>query len=326
VIRTIRRTVCCACGSDSRQLYREVPDGLYDTPGAWTVVQCSSSACGLLWLDPAPHPDDLILLYKDYVTHGESATWHGMKRMLRSAHRLTEDCLLTPFGIAAERRRARVMFLENQPPATLLDVGCGGGDFLNTMAARGWTVTGVDFDAEAVRGIQERLGLEAYIGTAESMAASGRKFAVVTAHHVIEHVPDPVKFLAECAKLLEVGGRVIIRTPNAAGVGLAAFGRSWLGLDPPRHLCVFTRPSLIACGKKAGLEALSCESTDANAGSILATSYFIQRDGKYQLELLSKPDILKWMIIAPLFAVRARRALRQNNHCGEELHAVFRPK
>ena len=323
MIRTIRRALCLACESASEPLYRELPDGLYDIQGTWTVVRCSNPACGLLWLDPSPHPEDLIELYTDYVTHGDEATWHGMKRLLRTAHGVADDCLLAPFGIAAERRRARAMFLEDAPPTTLLDVGCGGGSFLSTMAARGWDVTGVDFDAVAVRGIKERLGLEAYVGTVESMAESGRKFDVVTAHHVIEHVPDPVKFLVECARLLKDGGRVIIRTPNAASIGLAYFGRSWLGLDPPRHLCVFTRPSLIACGEKAALKVLSCISTDANAGSTMATSYFIRRYGKYRLELLSMTDILKWICISPVFAVRARRAIRRDDSCGDELHAVF---
>src|SRR6202043_1801368 len=107
-----------------------------------------------------------------------------------------------------------------------------------------------------------RLGLEAHVGTAESMVASGRKFDVVAASHVIEHVSDPVRFLADCAQLLKPGGRVIVRTPNADSIGHSLFGRSWRGLEPPRLLLVFTRPSLIACGGKAGLKAESCVTTD----------------------------------------------------------------
>ncbi len=323
-LRTTPRPVCLTCGSESRQLYRDVSDQLFGAPGTWTVVQCSNPGCRLVWLDPAPHPESLIELYKDYFTHGDEADWGGWKRVLRSMHGSTEDFVLTPFGIAAERRRAKRMFLVDDRPATLLDVGCGDGSFLKTMAARGWTVMGIDFDVAAIRGIRERFGLEAQVGTAESMAASGRRFDVVTASHVIEHVSDPVRFLADCARLLKPGGRVIVRTPNAASLGHSLFGRSWRGLEPPRHLFVFTRPSLIACGEKAGLKVVSCATTDASAGPILAISHFLQRYGYYRLDLLSKPQILKWLVISPLFALRARFAMWRNAASGEELHAVFR--
>ena len=239
-------------------------------------------------------------------------------------HGAAEDFLLAPFGITAERRRAQLMFLTDDRPATLLDVGCGDGSFLKTMSDRGWTVTGIDFDAAAIRGIRERLGVEAHVATARSMAAEGRKFDVITASHVIEHVADPVGFLADCARLLKPGGRVIVKTPNAASLGHALFGPSWRGLEPPRHLYVFTRPSLIVCGEKAGLKPLACVSTDASSGPILAISHFLQRYGRYRLDLLSKPQILEWMIISAAFAIRARIAMRRNDASGEELHAIFR--
>jgi SAM-dependent methyltransferase len=324
MLATVERSVCLTCGSGSHQLYPALSDDLYNAPGTWTVVRCSNPVCRLVWLDPAPHPDSLIELYKDYFTHGGEADWRGWKSRLRSAHQATEDCLLAPFGIAAERRRAKAMFLTGDPPATLLDVGCGDGALLKTMSDRGWTVTGIDFDAAAVAGIRERLGLEAHVGTALSMVASGRKFDVVAASHVIEHVSDPVRFLADCAQLLKRGGRVIVRTPNADSIGHSLFGRSWRGLEPPRHLFVFTRPSLIACGGKAGLKAESCVTTDANAGPILAISHFLRRYGRYRLDWLSKLQILKWMVISPAYALRARLSMWRDDASGEELHAIFR--
>jgi 2-polyprenyl-3-methyl-5-hydroxy-6-metoxy-1,4-benzoquinol methylase len=171
------------------------------------------------------------------------------------------------------------MFLHDRPSATLLDVGCGDGAFIKSMADRGWDVMGVDFDPAAVRGVQVRLNLEAHVGTAESMVAAGRRFDVVTASHVIEHVPDPIGFLATCAKLLQEGGRLVIKTPNAASIGHFSYGRSWYALDSPRHLYVFSRPSLIACGDQAGLSTLSCFSTDATQIMFWRRATFCARTG-----------------------------------------------
>jgi 2-polyprenyl-3-methyl-5-hydroxy-6-metoxy-1,4-benzoquinol methylase len=192
------------------------------------------------------------------------------------------------------------------------------------MADRGWDVMGVDFDPAAVRGVQDRLNLEAHVGTAESMVAAGRRFDVVTASHVIEHVPDPIGFLATCAKLLKKGGRLVIKTPNAAGIGHFSYGRSWYDLDPPRHLYVFSRPSLIACGDQAGLSTLSCFSTDANADHVLTASYFLHKYGKCRWKLMSKRERITWLAVSPLLALRARFGLKRNEGSGEELVAVFR--
>lgn len=326
MIRTVQRVTCIACGGKGEALYRDLQDRLYNAPGTWTIVQCTNPACRLLWLDPAPHPDDLGELYKEYYTHGDDANWGAAKRLRRSAYEFLVDVLLAPFGITAEMKRSHAMFLDEQPAASLLDVGCGDGGFLKSMADRGWAVTGVDFDPAAVRGIRDRLNLEAHVGTAESMVATRRKFDVVTASHVIEHVPDPIGFLATCATLLKEGGRLVIKTPNAASIGHFSYGGCWYALDPPRHLYVFSRPSLIACGDKAGLSLLSCFSTDASANHVLMASHFVRRHGGYRWELMSKLDRVTALAISPLLALRARFEFWRNSSSGEELVAVFQTR
>jgi SAM-dependent methyltransferase len=69
-------------------------------------------------------------------------------------------------------------------------------------------------------------------------------FDVVTLSHVIEHLHDPRPALREIHRLLAPGGLVMITTPNLDAYGLEVFGRCWRGLEPPRHLVLYTSRSL----------------------------------------------------------------------------------
>ncbi|UCF60741.1 MAG: class I SAM-dependent methyltransferase [Anaerolineaceae bacterium] len=50
-------------------------------------------------------------------------------------------------------------FLENHEPGRALDIGCGTGTNLITMAQHGWQVTGVDFSSRAIRQAQRKAQL-----------------------------------------------------------------------------------------------------------------------------------------------------------------------
>ena len=59
-----------------------------------------------------------------------------------------------------------ISFLESHPPGRAIDLGCGTGTNLITMAQRGWQVTGVDFAPTAIgraRRKIERAGVDAEV-------------------------------------------------------------------------------------------------------------------------------------------------------------------
>jgi 2-polyprenyl-6-hydroxyphenyl methylase/3-demethylubiquinone-9 3-methyltransferase len=103
--------------------------------------------------------------------------------------------------------------------SSILDIGCGAGLAAEALAALGHRVLGVDAAAEAIAAARAHaagsgLDVEYRVGAAEDLLAEGRRFAVVTALEVIEHVADPAVFLRLMAGLLEPGGRLFVSTIN----------------------------------------------------------------------------------------------------------------
>jgi 2-polyprenyl-3-methyl-5-hydroxy-6-metoxy-1,4-benzoquinol methylase len=275
-----------------------------------------------LWLDPMPLAEDLSAAYHDYYTHG--APLHSAPYRLGShLYRFLIDGLLSFSGIPSERRRAELMFIGDMLPATLLDVGCGEGSFLAAMAKRGWNVTGVDFDEAATNAARRAHGLDVHTGTIDTIVASGMTFNVVTASHVIEHVPDPVEFLVQCLRLLRPGGCVVLRTPNAQSWGHRRYGRAWRGLEPPRHLHIFTTAALNACARKAGFEHSRCFTSSRGAEIILTESHFLETKGSFRPRELSPAEQLRRRVMAPALALRAKLAWDSEPDSGEELYAVL---
>ena len=107
----------------------------------------------------------------------------------------------------------------SDPPACLLDVGCGAGVAAEALARHGFPVLGLDAAAEAVEAgrvhaASQNLPLTYRVGTPEDLLTEPRRFSVITALEVIEHVPDPPAFLATLRDLLAPGGRLFLSTLN----------------------------------------------------------------------------------------------------------------
>lgn len=102
----------------------------------------------------------------------------------------------------------------------VIDVGCGGGILAESMAQRGAAVTGIDM-GEAPLSVAKLHSLESGVEVdyqqinAETLAEQqAEQFDVVTCMEMLEHVPDPSKTIAACAKLARPGGQIFFSTIN----------------------------------------------------------------------------------------------------------------
>src|SRR5438046_10364281 len=93
---------------------------------------------------------------------------------------------------------------------------------------------------------------EIYVGDVRSAPFGRASFDVVTAFHVLEHVPDPVAVVRHMLEWLAAEGLVIVEVPNAGGLGARLFGRAAAGLELPRHLSPLTPETLRRPGRQPG--------------------------------------------------------------------------
>ncbi len=96
----------------------------------------------------------------------------------------------------------------------VLDAGCGDGTVAALIASRSKSVTCVDRSERAVTAARERLGDLAKVltGDVEALALEDRSFDVVLLFHVLASTRDPDRALAECARVLRPGGRLLALT------------------------------------------------------------------------------------------------------------------
>lgn len=134
----------------------------------------------------------------------------------------------------------------------LLDVGCGNGRFLTSMRALGWDVEGVEISEDGMKACRLS-ALPVHHGDVFSAAFADGRFDLVTARHVVEHVPDPLAFIAELARVLRPGGRLVVETPNSEALGRQWFATRWYANEVPRHLFLFSPANLERLGVGAGL-------------------------------------------------------------------------
>src|SRR5690606_34348007 len=83
----------------------------------------------------------------------------------------------------------------------ILEVGCGAGVLLGLLAARGFTVQGLDL-SERAAAIARRGGVAAAAGTVASAGLAEGSFDIVVMQHVLEHAPDPRGLLGRVRRLL----------------------------------------------------------------------------------------------------------------------------
>lgn len=221
---------CYLCGGvrlDARK------GAVRDNP-ALGIVECAD--CGLVALNRRDHiaPD-----------HYERSGMHGarpasIEAWLAESSRDDERRFNDLSALIANRR--------------VLDVGSGAGGFLSRAQRIAKDAVGIEPEARVRQFHGDALSIYP-----DADAVRGRAFDLVTAFHVLEHVPDPRAVLRSLSELVAPGGRMVIEVPSSDDALLTLYDCGpFQGFTYwSQHLFLFNAETLRRVARQAGLRVVS---------------------------------------------------------------------
>ena len=238
---------CAICRSNSVQEVGTIQG--YRQNSFFRVIECI--ACGASCADPATVDTKLYeAIYKNVQkVPGYSRYYSLAKEIERQIDPLTYIAQREEsyFAIADALRK----HFPNARDLEICEVGCGQGYFTFALRKAGYAATGVDHSVEAVDLARKRYGDFYFSGSLSDYVRSARlRPNFIFACEVIEHLQDPVAFVAEALESLPSGGVLAVTTPNKLQNGGISARAAWDTELPPVHLWWLTKNSFVAISKR----------------------------------------------------------------------------
>ncbi|MBI3663835.1 MAG: class I SAM-dependent methyltransferase [Acidobacteria bacterium] len=142
------------------------------------------------------------------------------------------------------------------PRGRAIEIGAAHGVLLGELRKRGYECIGVEPDEETAAFVRGNTGLEIRAGLFPDVALP--PCDLFLAFDVIEHSPDPVRFLQGAARLLAPGGVAILQSPIDRYGTEPPFGERFRdAFDDVEHLQLFTDRAMEEMARRAGLTIVS---------------------------------------------------------------------
>lgn len=162
------------------------------------VIECR--ACGYAHLDPLPTAEELARYYTDEFWQKDKADWLARYEAQRDWDEMRAgDWLSVAEGLTAGR--------------TLMDLGCGYGQFIETAGKRGWLAGGFETNSAAVDYCRQRRLIVSECDWSD-VEQTGDHWDCISALWFLEHLPDPAWCLSAVRGALNPGGVLILAVPN----------------------------------------------------------------------------------------------------------------
>jgi 2-polyprenyl-3-methyl-5-hydroxy-6-metoxy-1,4-benzoquinol methylase len=195
---------CKICGSEKLRAVGEVKEfnrffkEHYEQLSQSKTMQCND--CGFL------ENSSEVQLTKEVLTELYNIDYfssHGEVKVLKNLY---------------EKRRflalARKAIGKNLNGLSLLDIGCGAGEYLKIGSDLGMSVTGYDVDSSIEEYIMKTYKFEVVSGDLNDNTFNEGSFDVIVLSHVIEHLNNPKLMVKNIHKFLKKDGVLVLTMPN----------------------------------------------------------------------------------------------------------------
>lgn len=146
------------------------------------------------------------------------------------------------------------------PPASILDIGCDQGFFLDEARRYGYQVCGVEPSLRA-REYCQQIGLTVEPRLLDINASQD----IVVMWHSLEHIIDPVELMRRIYDLLTPGGLIFIRVPDYRCHWRKLFKNKWVWFQPENHYFHYSSKALAQLLAQTGFELIHiCEQKPNN--------------------------------------------------------------
>lgn len=189
-----------------------------------------------------PPLENLDTYYKseNYISHSDASS-SKMEKLYQKIKKINIAYKFSKLG-------------ENTKGKSLLDYGCGTGDFIKFAQKKGLIVMGMEPNKNAAQLAKIKVGEELVANT--PLKNINQTFDYITLWHVLEHIPNLFEFLEELKSKLNPGGKILIAVPNYLSLDAMYYKKYWAGWDVPRHLWHFSNKSLIKLMNKFELKVV----------------------------------------------------------------------
>ncbi len=306
-------SICPLCGATGLFSHKG-RDLLYDKNELYSYDECTR--CFAIYLHPMPDSETISKFYPDaYYQEITKPKKHSLikKSVLKTKYNYSHIKIPSYLKVLAPivslfYYKSSIPFI---PDAKGLDIGCGNGRFINSMNTLGWKFEGVEFSSVAVD-ICHKSGLKVFNGELKEAKFKNNSFDIISARHVIEHIPNPDDFFKEISRILKPNGQLVLRTPNSKALGRKWFGLNWFPDEIPRHLILFNSENLTLLASKHNMFVLKTK-TFATPRNILKSIDYLTKNNK-------KPSNKRKLrrFFAKIFAT-----LTELTNRGDELFGIY---
>lgn len=162
------------------------------------IYKCKN--CGVQFMNPAYSDAYLAEYYAGYIAPVNT------QKTLDEQHEVCKQ------NFAAINR-----FIPDK--GEMLDFGLGNGTYALYARELGWQVSGYDVDCATTQELAKKMAMDIRCGDFEKLDWGDRKFDLIYAHHVVEHLKDPVARLKNFYAIMKKDGFLYIGVPNISAWG-----------------------------------------------------------------------------------------------------------